>query len=613
MFSKFGQYQGYTEKVYDGYQRSSDYMSLANGTRLAYDLFLPTKKGIVTQQPLPVLFLYTPYLRVFTVFDKSGKSTLIDLEAMAWYESAFLRLRSWLAPNGNLIDAIFRRKWLKRMLESGYAVFVAERPGTGASFGKVDLSNAAMAKESDEILNWMAGQPWCDGNIGMFGDSIQAQVQFAAASTGNPHLKAIMPASTWFDNYSATMYPGGIYDKAFGSFFVWSQKLLDSPLITPVDTDPQGVLLAEALSERRSATTADVAQNIFSKVPFRDSLTLGGLNLWDQSSLLPYLDQINRSGVPVYLFNGWYDLLARDNFLIYANLSVPKRLTVRPTDHSNIDKTAEDLDFGAESQRWFDYWLKGIDNGIMDEPPIHYYLLNGDKQTAWQTSNEWPLKGQHNQRYYLAAGERLDLVSSKSSGSLRLEPLEVLSASETYTVDYTTSSGLRSRWVAVEQAHQYPNMRANDAKAMSYTSAPLEESTKVVGHPSVHLWLCSQAADLDAFVYLEEVDQAGNSTYVTEGNLRASHRALAQPSFDNLGLPYHTHFQSDQESIPADEPVELVFDLLPTAYQFSKGKSIRLTLAFADADNFDTPVLEPAPTLQILCDKLHSSYVEIPA
>jgi uncharacterized protein len=613
MISKFGQYQGYTQKVYDGYKRSSDYMSLANETRLAYDLFLPTKKGIIAQQPLPVLFLYTPYLRVFTVFDKSGKSTLIDLEAMAWYESDFLRLRSWLSPNGNLIDAIFRRKWLKRMLDSGYAVFVAERPGTGASFGKVDLSNAAMAKESDEILNWMAGQPWCDGNIGMFGDSIQAQVQFAAASTGNPHLKAIMPASTWFDNYSATMYPGGIYDKAFGSFFVWSQKLLDSPLITPVDTDPHGVLLAEALSERRSATTADVAHNIFPKVPFRDSRTPGGLNLWDQSFLLPHLDRINRSGVPVYLFNGWFDLLARDNFLIYANLGVPKRLTVRPTDHSNIDRTAADLDFGTESQRWFDYWLKGIDNGIMEEPPIHYYLLNGNKQTAWQTSNEWPLKDQQSQRYYLAARGRMGQASGRTSGSLRLELPEAQTNSDSYTVDYTTSSGLKTRWVAVEQAHQYTDMRGNDAKSMTYTTAPLEKSIKVIGHPIVEIWLCSQAADLDAFVYLEEVDQAGNSTYVTEGNLRASHRALAQPSFDNLGLPYHTHFLNDQKSIPADEPVELVFDLLPTAYQFSKGKSIRLTLAFADADNFDTPVLEPVPILQLLRDAGHLSYVEIPA
>ena len=98
------------------------------------------------------------------------------------------------------------------------------------------------------------------------------------------------------------------------------------------------------------------------------------------------MDRINRSGVPVYLINGWYDIYARDNFLIYANLTVPKRLLVRPTDHAGIESPGPDIDYGAEAHRWFDYWLKGIDNGIMDEPPIHYYLQGADKAQAWQST-----------------------------------------------------------------------------------------------------------------------------------------------------------------------------------------------------------------------------------
>jgi predicted acyl esterase len=117
---------------------------------------------------------------------------------------------------------------------------------------------------------------------------------------------------------------------------------------------------------------------------------------------------------------------------------------------------------------------------------------------------------------------------------------------------------------------------------------------------------------LDVFAYLEEVDGDGNSTYITEGNLRASHRSPAQAPYDNLGLPYQSHFQKDMKSIPAGEPFELTFDLLPTAYHFSKGKRIRMTIAFADADNFDTPRIDPVPKIDLLRDRKHPSSVQLP-
>ena len=70
--SQFGQYQGYSEAIYDGYQRSSHYLTLEDGTRLAYDLYLPTQDDAPADEPLPALFKYTPYLRTFTIFDEDG-------------------------------------------------------------------------------------------------------------------------------------------------------------------------------------------------------------------------------------------------------------------------------------------------------------------------------------------------------------------------------------------------------------------------------------------------------------------------------------------------------------------------------------------------------------
>ncbi len=155
-----------------------------------------------------------------------------------------------------------------------------------------------------------------------------------------------------------------------------------------MDSDKDGSLLAQARKERSGSTLAKQSEVWFRKFPFRDSITSDGNKIWEgPGNLYPLLDRINQSGIPVYMTTGWYDLFsgADDMFLWYANLTVPRRLLVRPADHSEVEKNQFDLDFGAEAHRWFDYWLKGIDNGIMNEPPIHYYLMGAVKKEAWRT------------------------------------------------------------------------------------------------------------------------------------------------------------------------------------------------------------------------------------
>ena len=611
--SEFGKYQGYSEAVYDGNLRRSDYLTLSNGTRLAYDLYLPTKKRVPADEPLPVLFKYTPYLRTFTIFDKDGRNIIADLFNLGWKERAYLRVRYWFNKRGNLMDAVFRTKYLENMLKHGYAVIVVERPGTGASFGIMNASFEVGAKEVNELLDWIAAQDWCDGNIGMYGDSFQAMIQFAAAATGNPHLKAIFPTSSGFELYSAISYPGGVYNKTFASFFSWSTSFLEK-VPTPVDSDKDGSSLALACKERSGSTIGKQSEVWFRKFPFRDSTTRDGNKVYEgPANLYPFLDRINRSGIPVYMTTGWYDLFsgARDMFLWYANLTVPKRLLVRPADHSEVEKNQFDLDYGAEVHRWFDYWLKGIDNGIMNEPPIYYYVMGSSQKNAWRTSNRWPLANQKLTRFYFGEG-KTGSITSVNDGFLHPEPPSQKDGADAYSVDYSTTSGKYSRWYAVNWSRKYPDMRSNDKKALTYTTSPLEADLEITGHPTVHLWLVTNASDLDAFVYLEDVDRSGKSAYITEGTLRASHRRLSAAPFNNLGLPYHSHYRSELEPIPTGKPVELVFSLLPTSYRFRKGSRIRITVAFADADNFETPVIEPAPKLQLLRDMDHPSSVQLP-
>ena len=606
--SAFGKYKGYSEAIYNGGKRVSDYLIFPNGTRLAYDLFLPAKNGVSADRPLPVLFKYTPYGRAWTIYDENGKNRLSQIVDFPWYYKPILRVRSWF--QGKVMDALSRTEWLREMVNSGYAVIVVDRPGTGASFGTFSLSPEAGARETDEILNWVAAQKWCDGNIGMFGDSIQAQIQFQAASTGNPYLKAIMPATTWMDNYSAVVFPGGVLNKAMTNFYARANKAFDS-LATPVDSDQgwDAVGPGACRAPQQAWRSKKGSRSVSTAFPFRDSLLPNGENLWiDHQTLYPLLNRVNRSGIPVYQVNGWYDIYARDNFMIYANLTVPRRLLVRPTDHSGIEAPGPDLDYAAEAHRWFDYWLKGIDNGIMAEPPIHYYLQGTDKKEAWQSTEVWPPKNREMTRYYCGPGE----TASGNHGTLEHLPPAAIETSDPYAVDYSTTTGRKPHWAALASSHEYPDMRANDAKALTYTTPPLSEAVQIVGHPLVHLWLSSDARDLDLFVYLEEVDENGDSKYITQGNLRASHRALSPCSFNNLDLPWRNHFQSEIMPIPAGEPVEMVFDLLPTAYRFSKGKSVRLTIAFADAGNFDTPVLNPAPRIRLWRDRNRPSCIDLP-
>jgi putative CocE/NonD family hydrolase len=611
--SEFGKYHGYSEAMYDGNKRISEYLTLSDGTRLAYDLILPTKGGAPAGKPLPVLFKYTPYLRTFTIFDKDGNNVIADLFNLGWKEKVFLRVRYWFGKRGNLMDPLFRTKYLENLVKHGYAVLVVERPGTGASFGVMNGSFEVGGKEANEILEWIAAQKWCDGNIGMYGDSFQAMIQFAAAAAGNPHLKAIFPTSSGFDTYSSVMYPGGVFNKTFASFFSWSTSFLER-VPTPVDSDKDGSLLAQARKERGGSTLAKQSEIWFRKLPFRDSTTSDGNRVWEGSAnLYPFLERINRSGVPVYLTAGWYDLFsgANEMFSWYANLTVPRRVLVRPLDHSEVEKNQFDLDYGAEAHRWFDYWLKGIDNGIMNEPPVHYYVMGGGKKDSWRTSDQWPLGNQKLTPFYFSEG-KTGGVASVNDGFLRPEPPTHQDTADAYTVDYSTTSGKYSRWYAVNWPRNYPNMQPNDQKALTYTTPPLEADVEVTGHPLVHLWLTTDAPDLDVFVYLEEVDGSGKSAYTTEGILRASHRKLSRAPYNNLGLPFHSHYQSDLQPIAAGQPAELVFSLLSTSYRFPKGSRIRITVAFADADNFETPVIDPAPKLRVLRDQDHASFVKLP-
>jgi hypothetical protein len=561
--SRFGEYRGYSQPTYDGWKRSSFYIPARDGTRLAVDLFLPTREGRLAAEPLPVIWTAHRYQRA--VMEEGKVYTILDTFP-----------------------------WLTELMRHGYVVAAVDVRGSGASFGTFGgMFNRRETEDSYDVTEWMGIQPWSNGKVGMYGRSYLAITQYLAAGKAPPHLAAIFPEVGMTDMY-ALLWNGGIYHANFITTWTTLVKKMDvdEPAL-PVDGPEGESLLKAAVAEHRG--NRDMAE-ITARLPFRDSVDgKTGVHPYLDWSPVTYREEIEQSGVAIYHLAGWFDRYVRDQTLLYRNLENPQRLTIGPWTHVEHDK----LDFGAEHLRFYDRWLKGVRNGIEDEEPVHYYTMGAPEETAWRAARQWPLPEQKLTPYYFAA-----------DGRLTPEAPEKNKGRDTLTVDYSAGVWPAPRWSTEKDWPE--DLSANDAKGLSYTTPPLAAAIEVTGHPVVRIWLSADVPDADLFVYLEEVDAKGTSHYVTEGALRASNRAVADPGYDYLGMPWHRGFAADRASLPQNKPVELAFDLFPTSKIFAAGNRIRVTVTGADKANAITPEHKPAPRLTLHREDGRASQIVLP-
>lgn len=562
--SEFGRYSGFTAPLYSEWVRTSRYVEVSDGTALAIDITRPTMNGAPVEKPLPVVWTLQSY--------------------------------------GRRLSAVERNPDREALVRHGYVVVAVDTRGTGASYGQQMEYSDREARDAFEITEWLASQPWCDGNVGMLGQSYLGIVQLLAAGHNPPHLKAVFPSMVGFDLYDL-VFPGGVYrgppiDRLWQGFIRRSLEATGPP----VDDDSTGVRLVEASDTRRER------QGTPQDTPYRDS------QLGDSPVALFTIPEralagINDAQVPVYLWAGWFDVYGRDPFVWFANLTGPKKLGVGPWFHNSADSTkrAERSHLlTMEQLRWFDYWLKGVPNGIMEEAPIRFAVIIDSQRWGWRDAAAWPIETTEGLEYYFREGTT-GTVGSINDGALSVD-LPSSDGHDAVQVDFSATSGVNTRWTQ----RPYEDLAHNDAKGLTYTTPPLHEDVLVVGHPVVTLYASSTAPDGDFFVYLEEVDTLGVSLYVTEGVLRASHRAGHAPPFDNLGLPYHRSLEIDMEPLQAGTPVELVFDLFPTATVFDAGNRIRVTITGADAGNAAVTRHEPAPTITLYRSRERPSRIALP-
>jgi len=206
-------------------------------------------------------------------------------------------------------------------------------------------------------------------------------------------------------------------------------------------------------------------------------------------------------------------------------------------------------------------------------------------------------------RWYLAEGNALSLIAPRSG-----------TGEDRYAVDFSATTGEKNRWhTQVGGQVSYPNRAEEDKKLLTYTSAPLHADTEVTGYPIIDLYITSTATDGAFFVYLEDVDEKGAVTYLTEGEFRALHRKIstAQPPCKIL-VPYHTFLRKDAMPLVSGEIAELKFGLQPTSVLIKKGHRLRIAIAGADKSTFARIPQQGTPTITVARDQQHASSIELP-
>jgi putative CocE/NonD family hydrolase len=563
--SRPGVYSGYSKQLYDGWKRFSQYVAVRDGTKLAVDIYRPTLKGEVVNTPHPVVWLFTPYRRA--VYTRDGK----------------------IMPGtggANMLE----------MTKYGYVVAIVDTRGKGASFGTRQAPhNRTEAEDSYDIMEWLGTQSWSTGRIGMWGGSYLGGTVENAVTTMSPYLKAVFFGITDFNMYDGWVR-GGIFRYTAGADTPYTDDLQS----VPVEEDADKSMLKAAVEEHKHNT---LLNSLMEETPYRDSWSnLSDSYWWDEVSFSNYIDQIKRSGVAAYVYGGWYDFLRRDTVISYANWPNPKKMVIGPWVHAQ----SAGFDMLTEHLRFFDYWLKGIDNGIMKEPPIYYHTINAPEGKQWQFASEWPMRDQK-QKVYFFNGGKSGTMGSTNDGVLNQTSPESADEKDDYKVVY----GINAHVEPVGAKPSYKGASEWDQKGMTWTSEPLASDLKVTGHAIVSVWISSSSDDADVFVFLEDVDEAGNSAYVSDGRLRASLRAVHAPPYDFLDLPWHRAFKQDEHKLTPGKPVKLLIDLMPTATIFKKGHRIRVAITGSQGrTNYARP--QTPPTISIHRNRLRASHIALP-
>ncbi|TDO17297.1 hypothetical protein EV580_0464 [Mycobacterium sp. BK086] len=464
------------------------------------------------------------------------------------------------APAG-FIEAGATDFWVPR----GYGHVIANLRGTGGSGGTFNFFDAQERRDMYDLVEWVAAQPWCDGNVGMIGISYFAMTQLEAAVERPPHLKAIFPVAVTADLYEAAVHHG-----LFSSSFV--TPFLSMLGLTAARTDkfwrsrPLGlarwVLNTKPLHHKFATMNGEAAVTMMRgllKLPHDpqpwDDLWLDAAvrhpvrdGWWDERNLLPLLEKID---IPVYLGCDWQNvpLHLPSTFTAFAGLTSSPAVRMGMLGQYGLTWPWESLH--VEALAWYDHWLKGRDTGILDGPAVRYVLPGADE---WRTSDSWPPAGTHRE------------LALRADGGLDADE---------------GTSGAREFMVLGAGLGRAKPSEIDPPPSLTWTSQPLSEALDVVGDAELRLLASTTATDTAWIVTLSDVAPDGTSEAVTAGWLRASLREVDEAN-SRPGAPVLPC--RHPVAVPVGEDVEYRIPLVANARRFAAGHRIQVTITSDDQD-----------------------------
>ena len=410
--------------------------------------------------------------------------------------------------------------WVPR----GYAHVIVDVRGCNDSEGIYDLFGAQEQQDLYDIIEWVAEQPWCDGNVGMSGISYMGRTQLFAAEQQPPHLKAIFPYDASCDFYRDACFHGGIPTN-FTTH--WTAFVMNLNMTS--GRNPNVDKLKEKLEIMYSH-----------KYPFDGPF-------YQERSAGPRLDKVK---IPAYFGTGWYmnELHLKGAFDGYNGTGdIPKRMMVGPRPWPLRPWAG----YHYEMLRWYDHWLKGMDTRVMEGPPIQLYIQG---ENAWRSEHEWPLKRTQWREFYLGGspnGHEGTLVDS--AGREQTRRLEFDPASQ-------------------EAYHGKPHL--------TYRTEPMAKEMELTGPMALYLQAGSTARDTDWLVSVADEGTDGKVRELCKGWLRSSHRKI-DPAHSEPAKPYHPHLSA--EYMEPGAVYELPIEIWPVCNVFKPGHRLRLEIANSDS------------------------------
>ncbi len=583
-----GQYQGFANADYSDVVRSAQYVKGTDGTRLAIDIYRPAQGNRVATEKLPVILIHM-----------TGQRRNPDPVKHA---------------------ARMAQLGLPGLLKRGYVIAWMEPRGVGASYGSSNgFITPSMAADVHTVIEWLAVQSWSSGKIGMLGTSNAGFIQSMAATTVPPHLAALAPGVA-NPNFYAQLYPNGV--SAVGGAGSPAARQSAEPVVKPVlpllqmgspvdeDVAPDYPLLKAALAEHasnfgmREEWLVNMHRDTFNpKVGYAPGLS---------SVAIEAADKIKAAKIPTYQMAGWFDSSPSGQLAAYKLWG--NKIVVGAWVHGILNQDQGGPMLTVEYQRWFDQVLKGIDNGILSEPPVYYQTIHAADSDSWRFAADWPLPSQKMTPFYFDGGKSAT-VASVNDGQLSTNKKSIKTGEDRYLVNYDVLAfdGKFDRLARQWDGDMAPGF---DVKGLTYTSAPLSADMEMTGHPVAHLWVKSSAPDANFIVTISDVDADGKSHFVTEGVMRGAHRKLTPRSpWTEMSLPYHSSLSADDMPLSSTQAVELAFEVNPISIIFRQGHRIRITLTGAEKLNFQLPpnaTEASPPTIGVIRGSQHASYVALP-